>query len=155
MTSTKITEEHESIYLYQNFFCFGRSSKVQLSFNISLHGTRSNAKMVNKNRSFKPTITKWTALKNNCSQQQQYIPTISDANYWDKVSSWKHLWKFWNGPLWRNKSGLFLLLIVARYCKGSNTEACVKKKSQILANNTDHGGRVIGLRICVRDCLKK
>ena len=58
MTSTKITEEHESIYLYQNFFCFGRSSKVQLSFNVSLHGTRSNVKMVNKNRSFKPTITK-------------------------------------------------------------------------------------------------
>ena len=33
------------------------------------------------------------------------IPTISHINYWDQVNSWKNLWKFWNGPLCRNKSG--------------------------------------------------
>ena len=39
-----------------------------------------------------------------------YLPssnfvTISHINYWDQVNSWKNLWKFWNGPLCRNKSG--------------------------------------------------
>ena len=32
--------------------------------------------------------------------------TISHVNYWDQVNSWKNLWKFWDGPLYRNKSGL-------------------------------------------------
>ena len=32
------------------------------------------------------------------------------------------------------------LLNVAGYWKSSNTEACVEKLSQILANNIDHGG---------------
>ena len=35
---------------------------------------------------------------------------------------------------------------------GSNTETCVKKLSQILANNIDNGGKRIGLRIYVRYC---
>ena len=34
----------------------------------------------------------------------------------------------------------------------SDTETCVKKLSQILANNIDNGGRGIGLRIYVRYC---
>ena len=33
--------------------------------------------------------------------------TISYINYWDQVNSWKNLWKFWNDPLCRNKSGNF------------------------------------------------
>ena len=43
-----------------------------------------------------------------------------------------------------------LLLNVAKYSKNSNTNACAKNLSQILANNIDHGGREIGLRIYVR-----
>ena len=78
--------------------------------------------------------------------------TISHINYWDQVNFWKNLWKFWNGPLCRYKSGPFLLLNVAGYWKSSNTEACAQKLSQILANNIDHGGRGIGLRIYVRYC---
>ena len=45
-----------------------------------------------------------------------------------------------------------LLLNVAKYSKNSNTSACAKKLSQILANSIDHGGREIVLRIYVRHC---
>ena len=76
--------------------------------------------------------------------------TISHINYWDQVNSWKNLWKFWNGPLFRNKSGPFPLLNVAAYWKSSNTEACPKNLSQILANNIDNGERRSGLRIYMR-----
>ena len=41
------------------------------------------------------------------------------------------------------------------YWQSSNTEACAKKLSQILPNNIDNVGRVIGLRIYVRYCLKE
>ena len=78
--------------------------------------------------------------------------TISHINYWDQVNSWKNLWKFWNGPLCRNKLGPFPLLNVVVYCQSSDIEACAKKLSQILANNIDNGGRGIGLRIDVRYC---
>ena len=81
--------------------------------------------------------------------------TISHINYWDQVNSWKNLWKFWNGPLCRNKSDPFPLLIVAAYWQSSDTKPCAKKLSQILANNIDHGGRVIYLGIYVRYCLKR
>ena len=67
--------------------------------------------------------------------------TISHINYWDQVNSWKNLWKFWKGPLCRDKSGPFPLLNVAGYWKSSNTEVCAKKLSQMLANNIDHRGR--------------
>ena len=30
---------------------------------------------------------------------------ISHKNYWDQLNSWKNLWKFWNGPLYRNNAG--------------------------------------------------
>ena len=80
------------------------------------------------------------------------VPTISHINYWDQVNSWKNLWKFWNGPLCRNKSGPFPLLNVAVYWQSSDTKACAKKLSQILANNIDNGRRGIGLRIYVRYC---
>ena len=80
------------------------------------------------------------------------MSTISHINYWDQVNSWKNLWKFWNGPLCRNKSGPSPLLNVAVYWQSSDTETCVKKLSQILANNIDNGGRGIGLRIYVRCC---
>ena len=66
--------------------------------------------------------------------------TISHINYLDQVNSWKNLWKFWNGPVCRNKSGPSPLLNVAGYWKSSNTEACVQKLSQILASNIDHEG---------------
>ena len=39
--------------------------------------------------------------------------------------------------------------------QSSNTESCAKRLCQILANNIYHGGRVIGLRIYKRYCLKK
>ena len=42
------------------------------------------------------------------------------------------------------------LLNVAVYWKSSNPKACAKNLSQIPANNTDNGGRGIGLRIYVR-----
>ena len=41
----------------------------------------------------------------------------------------------------KNKSDPFPLLNVAVYWQSSNTEACAKKLSQILANNIDNGGR--------------
>ena len=59
-----------------------------------------------------------------------------------KVNSWKNLCKFWNDPLCTNRSGLFCLHNVAAYWKSSNTEACAKKLSQILANNIDNWGGV-------------
>ena len=80
--------------------------------------------------------------------------TISHINYWDEVNSWNNLWKFWNGPPCRNKSGSFPLFNIAAYWQSSNTEGCGKKLSQIHANNIDHGEMGIGLRIYVRYCLK-
>ena len=77
---------------------------------------------------------------------------ISHINYWDQVNSWKNLWKFWNGPLCRNKSDTFPLLNFAVYWQSSDTETCAKRLSQILANIIDNGGRGIGLRIYVRYC---
>ena len=76
--------------------------------------------------------------------------TISPINCWDHVNLWKNWWKFWNGPLSRNKSGPFPLLNVAGCWKSSNTKACAKKLSQIIANNVNNRGREIGLRIYVR-----
>ena len=67
-----------------------------------------------------------------------------------KILKW---WK--NSELCRNKLGPFPLLNLAAYWKSSNSEACAKKLSQILANNIDTGGRGFGLRIYVRYCLKK
>ena len=61
--------------------------------------------------------------------------TISHINYWNQVNSWKKLWKFWNGPLYRNKTDPSPLLNVAGYWKRSNAKACNKKLCQILANN--------------------
>ena len=78
--------------------------------------------------------------------------TISLINYWDQDNSWKKVCIFWNGPLCRNKSApLPPQLNVAAYWQSSNTEACAKKLSQILANNIDKEGRGIGIRIYVRD----
>ena len=90
--------------------------------------------------------TKWNAHPLHLIEK----PAISHTNFWDYVNSWKSLWKFWNGLLCRNKSDPSPLLNVAVYWRSSNTEACAKKLSQILANNIDNEGRVIGLRICVR-----
>ena len=78
--------------------------------------------------------------------------TICYINYWDQVNSWKNSWKFCNDLLCRNKSGPSPLLNVAGYWKSSNSEACTKKLSQILANNIDNGGRGFPLRIDVRYC---
>ena len=82
----------------------------------------------------------------------QFIYNISHK--WLRPSQFleKNLWKFWNGPLCRNKSGPSPLLNVAVYWQSSDTETCVTKLSQILANNIDNGGRGIGLRIYVRYC---
>ena len=104
--------------------------------------------------------TAWNDLKPSSnhpvtSQNHLNPPTISHINYWDQVDSCKYFWKFWNGLPCRNTSALFPLLNVAAYWQGSYTEACANKLSQILANNIDHGGRGIGLRIYVRYCLKK
>ena len=81
-------------------------------------------------------------------------PTISHINYWDQLNSWKNFWKFGNCPLCRNRSGPSLFLNVTVYWQISNTKACPKKLSQILAINIENGGRRIGLRIYVRCCLK-
>ena len=64
----------------------------------------------------------------------------------------ENLWKFWIGPLCRNKSSPFPLLNVEAYLQSSNTEACAKRLSQILANNIDNEGRENGLKIYVRYC---
>ena len=69
-----------------------------------------------------------------------------------KVNIWKNLSKFWNGPLCRNKSGAFPLFNFAAYWKSSNTEACAKNLSQILASNIDNRGRGTSLRIYVKSC---
>ena len=47
------------------------------------------------------------------------------------------------------------LYSMLQYWQSSDTDAWGKKLSQILANNLDHGGRGIGLRICVRYCRSK
>ena len=51
----------------------------------------------------------------------------------------KNFWKFWNDPLYRNKSVPSPLLNVVVYWQNSNTEASAKKLSQIRANNINHG----------------
>ena len=100
----------------------------------------------------------WISMNNIELYRQWAHSTISHINYWDQLNSWKKFWKFWNGPLCRNKSAPprlpFILLNVVVYWQSSNTEACAKKLSQILANNTDNGGRGIGLTIYVWYCLK-
>ena len=63
------------------------------------------------------------------------LTTASHINDSNQVNSWKIFWKFWNGPLCRNKSAPSPLLNVAAYWQSTNTEACTKKLSQILANN--------------------
>ena len=45
--------------------------------------------------------------------------------------------------------------IFTTYWKSSNTKACVKNLSRILASNIDNGGKEIGLKSYVRYCLKK
>ena len=47
------------------------------------------------------------------------------------------------------------LYSMLQYWQSSDTDAWGKKLSQILANNLDHGGRGIGLRIYVRYCRSK
>ena len=79
--------------------------------------------------------------------------TISHINYWDQVDSWEIFWKFWNGPLCRNKSAPFPLLNVALYRQSNNTDACATKLSKILSHNIDTGVRGIELRICFRYCI--
>ena len=44
------------------------------------------------------------------------------------------------------------LLNVVAHRKSSNTKAYAKNVSQILANNTNNGGKRISLRICVKYC---
>ena len=77
--------------------------------------------------------------------------TISPMNYWDQVNSWKSFWKFWNGPLSRNKSG------PSPYSKLQHTGGvvCAKKPSQILSNSIGNGGSRIGCRIYVRYCRQR
>ena len=86
-----------------------------------------------------------------CLTSSNFV-TISHISYWDQVSSWKNLWKFWNGSLCRNESGPFPLLNIAAHWQSSNTEACAKKLSQILTNKIDNGARGIGLKIYLRYC---
>ena len=78
--------------------------------------------------------------------------TISHINYWDQRIPWKNLWKFWNSSLCGNKSGPSPVLNVSVYWKNSNTEASVKKLSQIFANNIDNEGKGVDLRIYLRYC---
>ena len=98
-----------------------------------------------------PKVQNFWAISCTLLIQFLALPTISHINYWDQVNSWKNLWKFWNGPLSRNKSGPSPpLLNVAEYWQSSDTGTCVKKLSQIRANKIDNGGRGIGLRTYVR-----
>ena len=81
-------------------------------------------------------------------------PSTADINYWDQVNSWNNFLNFGNGPLCRNKSGSFPLLNLAGYWQSSNTEACAKKRSQILALQAILMiGQGIGLIIYVRYCI--
>ena len=52
----------------------------------------------------------------------------------------KNFSKFWNGLSCRNKSCPFLLLNIVVHWQSSNTKACAKKLSQVLANNIKIGG---------------
>ena len=67
------------------------------------------------------------------------VAAVSHINYWDQVNSWKISWNSGIVHFCRNKLGPSPLLNVAQYWKSSNTEACAKKLSQILANNIDIG----------------
>ena len=85
--------------------------------------------------------------KKKIKQFKAFLPALtrnklltSHRNYWDQVNSWKKIWKFWNGPLCRRKSGLFSLRNVVTYWKSSNSEACSKKRSQLIASKIDNGG---------------
>ena len=74
-----------------------------------------------------------------------YLPssnfvTISHINYWDQVNSWKNLWKFWNGPLCRNKSGPSPLLNVAVYWQSSDTKLVSRNCLRYLQTTLIMGG---------------
>ena len=66
--------------------------------------------------------------------------TISHINYWDQVNSWKNLWKFWNGPLCRNKSGPSPLLNVAVYWQSSDTKLVSRNCLRYLQTTLIMGG---------------
>ena len=66
-----------------------------------------------------------TTLKHATCAPNVYFVTISHRNYWHQINSWKNLWKFWNGPLCRNKSCPFPLLNIAGYWKSRNYQETV------------------------------
>ena len=86
------------------------------------------------------------------SKCRAFLKNIQSSNTLAKHQAGKDSFIFWNGPLCRNKSDHFPLFNVAVYWQSSDTEACAKKLSQILANNINNGGTGIGLRIYVRYC---
>ena len=99
-------------------------------------------------------------IARNSNNYRFYLPNFlkfyddTHINYRDEVNSQKNSWKFWNGPLCRNKSGPFPQLDVAAYWQNWNTKSCTKKLSRILAKNIDNGGREICLRIYVHYCRR-
>ena len=129
-----------------------RSSHFIERHNIGI--TKLNTAISAPNVVLKPSENQETA--NVIHLTSSNFVKIYHRNYLHRVNSWKHLWKFLNDPLCRNKSGLSPLRIVATYWKSSKTKAWVKRISQILSNNSDNVGRGgVNLRIYVNYCLRK
>ena len=59
------------------------------------------------------------------------------------------------GPLAEINQAPFPYTMLQHIGRVATPELVPRNKSQILANNIDHGGRRIGLGIYVRYCLKK
>ena len=90
------------------------------------------------------------------SNKVRQVATISYINYWDQFNSWKNFWKFWNGPICRNKSGPYpysMLLYIGRVATSKLVPRnCLTYFQTTLIMRGGGWGRGIGLRIYVRYC---
>ena len=81
--------------------------------------------------------------------------TISHINYCDQVNAWKNLWKFWNGPLCRNKSSTSPYSMLQDIGRVATPKLVSTNCLRYLQTTLIMGGAGIGLRIYLRYSPKK
>ena len=86
-----------------------------------------------------------------CLTSSNFV-TISHINYRDQVNSWKNLWKFWNGPLCRNKSGPSPYSMLQDIGRVATLNLVPRNCLKYLQTTLIMGGGGIGVRIYVRYC---
>ena len=126
------------------FLCFlgSRFFRVQVFQGVGLGFRSSSCKEETLAQLFSDEF--WEISKNTFFKENLRClllsTTISHINYWDQVNSWKNLWKFWNGPLCRNKSGPSPLLNVAVYWQSSDTKLVSRNCLRYLQTTLIMGG---------------